>query len=114
MARNRRVHVVWGAAADLDLGRIHEYLSSRSPSASRRLFRRLVTAARRLEANPSLGSVAMDVEPIGTFRHVVVWPYRLFYQVEGETVTIVRVWDGRRNPGDLRVPASAGSSEGER
>jgi len=36
-----------------------------------------------------------------TWRELVVKPYRLVYRIEGDTVTVLAVFDGRRDLEDL-------------
>jgi toxin ParE1/3/4 len=36
-----------------------------------------------------------------TWRELVMRPYRMIYRMEGDTVTVLAVFDGRRDLGDL-------------
>lgn len=81
--------VNWSSAAYRDLTRITEYLAERNPAAALRLAESLITAADRLATFPYRGrrGQAKDTRELVTVR-----PYVLVYQVEGQHVTILRVW----------------------
>ncbi len=64
-------------------------------------------AASGLEEEPLAGPLAEDIEPGGTLRSLPVAPHRLLYRATTTAVTIPRVWDSRRDPATLVLPADA-------
>lgn len=66
--------VDWAPSADLDLGRIREYIHARSPAAFRALAKRLVVATDRLADFPEAGVLDEEAIPAGRYRYLVVSP----------------------------------------
>lgn len=56
----------------------------------------------RIERHPEIGAVASDLLPLARYRHVVCDHYRIIYRIGDQVIWILRVWDARRNPEDLR------------
>jgi plasmid stabilization system protein ParE len=88
-----RVHWLPTAASALDAE--YDYLAGRNPEAARQVFRRIVSATRRLGEFPHSGRVG-QVE--GT-RELVVpgLPYVMIYRVGSGTVEILRVFHMSRD-----------------
>jgi plasmid stabilization system protein ParE len=95
--------VRWSRLAYLDLESAHGYLEGENPSAARRFAAAILRAIENLERHPQMGAVARDLQPVGTYRHVVCGHHRIIYRIDGEVLHILRVWDTRRNPEDLRA-----------
>jgi len=81
--------------ADADLLQIYQYLTERNPTAAESLIRRIDRTFENLMHFPFIGrersSLARGV------RSIVANTYVVFYTVERDRVTIVRVLDGRRD-----------------
>ena len=92
----------WSRLADLDLQAAHSYLQERSPSAARRFAAEILQAVDRIREYPEIGGVARDLSPLGRYRHWVCGRYRIIYLLDDEILWILRVWDARRDPEDLR------------
>ena len=103
MAASEPVELVWSPSALRDVEAIHQSLASRSSRAATAAVRAVKAGAERLQDHPEIGAVAEDVDPVGVYRHLVVRPFRIIYRLEGATLRILRVWDSRRNPDDLRI-----------
>lgn len=99
----RRVPSRFAPAATRDLAQIHAYVGGRSPAAAARVAARILEGVETLERDPEIGQAAEDVRPVGRYRHWVVRPYRLIYRFDGNEIVVLRCWDARRNPADLRV-----------
>jgi plasmid stabilization system protein ParE len=97
-----RSRVRWSRLADLDLEAAHAYLAGHSPEAARRLAAEILEAVSHIERHPEIGAVASDLRPARRYRHSVCGHYRVIYRLEAEVILILRIWDSRRNPADLR------------
>jgi toxin ParE1/3/4 len=85
--------------AERDLESLHRYLAESSGSASAdRLLDQLMAVVRSLEQSPERGSHPRELLALGikAYRQVLVKPWRLIYRVEGATICIVLIVDGRR------------------
>ena len=94
--------VIFSAQANRDLGEIVRFLARKNPAAAVRLGDALVDRALALAAHPYLGPPLRgrpDIRRIVDRRWFIIY-YRV--QVSRGSIEIVRIWDGRRNPGDLR------------
>lgn len=96
--------VIWAPSADHDIGRIYEHLRLRNPAAAVRTVERIMEAVDSLESHRLLGAIAEDVPPRGRCRQLIVRPFRIVYAVDGARVYVLRIWDSRRDPKELRVP----------
>lgn len=104
MAASDPVEIVWSPSALRDVEAIHQFLRPRSPRSATSAVRAVKAGVERLRDHPEIGPIAEDIEPIGAYRHLVVPPFRIIYRLDGAILRILRVWDSRRNPNDLRVP----------
>ena len=101
MSRKSRI-IRWSRLADLDLQAAHAYLAGRSPAAARRFAVEILDTVARIEKYPEIGAVAADLLPADRYRHSVCGRHRIIYRVDLEVIWILRIWDSRRNPADLR------------
>jgi plasmid stabilization system protein ParE len=85
------VRVIWRAAARADLVRIVRYVAEENPVAARQAARELVLAGDSLSIFPRRGRRGRVP---GTRELVTVQPYIIVYEIDGESVTILRVWHG--------------------
>ena len=102
MAR-RRFRVQWAQAAIRDLEELISYVVAESTANAERVLKRLETRAAALEAAPGRGRIVPELAHFGmrAWRELVVRPYRIVYRIEGDTVTVLAVLDGRRDLEDL-------------
>jgi plasmid stabilization system protein ParE len=92
----------WSRLADLDLQAAHAFLAARSPEAARRFAVEVLEAVHHLQEFPEMGATAADLLPAGRYRHYVCGRHRIVYRIDSEVIWILRVWDSRRNPADLK------------
>ncbi len=89
--------------AQEDLGAAVRFLAEKSPEAAFRLGNELLDAALSLVVFPRRGSPVRRRPGLRklSYRH-----HLIFYQVNesAQWIEVVRIWDGRRNPADLRLP----------
>ncbi len=102
MARPR-LRVQWAEAAVRDLEELMTFIAMDSQADATRVLKRLETRAATLESSPQRGRIVPELVHFGmrTWRELVVRPYRLVYRIEGDTVNVLAVFDGRRDLEDL-------------
>jgi addiction module RelE/StbE family toxin len=102
MAR-RRFRVEWAEVAVRDLEEIVAFLALDSPQGAERVLRRIEDRAATLESSPARGRVVPELArfQMRTWRELMIRPYRLVYRIEGDTVTVLAVFDARRDLEDL-------------
>ena len=74
------------------------YRAHRSQSSTKKLVLEIKRTAVAIASMPEAGSVALDLEPVGKYHHHVVAPYRIIYRFDEASVTILRIWDARKDP----------------
>jgi plasmid stabilization system protein ParE len=99
---SRKRPVRWSRLADLDLQSAYTYLEERSPSAARRFASEILQALEHIQEHPEAGAIAADLLPRGRYRHWVCGRHRIIYRLEGNLIWLLRIWDSRRNPQDLK------------
>jgi addiction module RelE/StbE family toxin len=99
----RRFRVQWAEVAFRDLEELVSYIATDSDLDANRVLNRLEKRAAALESNPGRGRVVPELAHFGmrTWRELVVRPYRLMYRIEGDTVILLAVFDGRRDLEDV-------------
>jgi plasmid stabilization system protein ParE len=100
---SRRFRVQWAEVAVRDLEELVAFIAVDSPLDAERVLRRVEARAARLESSPARGRVVPELARFGmrTWRELVVRPYRLIYRIESDAVTVLAVFDGRRDLEDL-------------
>jgi toxin ParE1/3/4 len=98
----RKPSIRWSRLADLDLQSAHTYLEERNPSAAQRFAAEILEALKHIQAHPEAGAVATDLLPRGRYRHWICGHYRIIFRIEEDRIWILRIWDSRRNPQDLK------------
>jgi toxin ParE1/3/4 len=99
----RPYRVVWARSAVAELESVVEYIAVDSPVTAEKLLRRLRERAVRLEVSPRRGRIVPELAGLGirTFHELVVRPYRLMYRIDNDLVTVLAVFDGRRDIEDV-------------
>jgi toxin ParE1/3/4 len=87
--------VVWSRRALHDIEAIAEYIAADSPAYASIVVKKIVNHTRSLAQFPNSGRKVpeFDVENI---RELIVYSYRIIYQVEGGEVLIAAVIHGKR------------------
>lgn len=94
-----RFTVHWALVAERDLQAIVDYVADESPVAAAAVLERIEERAAALARFPARGRVVPELaqQGIRTYREVIVPPWRIVYRIEGKTVYVLTVVDGRRN-----------------
>ena len=100
---SRRFDVQWAEVAARDLEELVAYIASDSPTNAVRVLDRIERRASVLERTPTRGRIIPELARIGarTWRELIIRPYRLIYRVEADTVTVLALFDGRRDLEDV-------------
>jgi plasmid stabilization system protein ParE len=95
--------VIFSAQSNRDLGQIVVFLAGKNPTAAERLGEGLIEHALKLGALPYLGPAVRGRPDVRRILHKP-W-FVIYYRVDDErrTVEIVRFWDARQNPDELRL-----------
>lgn len=95
--------VVWTKTARQDLLQIIAYLKGHSPSAAASVFASIKEKALELDRLAERGRVVPELQRQGVFcyRELIIANWRLVYKVVGSMVTVVAVFDARRNLEDV-------------
>ena len=99
MAFRFRVH--WTAHAVADLTEIIRFIALDSPQNAIKFYQRIRKRAGTLRSFPDRGHVVRELAELDVriYRELLISPYRLLYRIDGKTVFVMAVLDGRR---DLR------------
>jgi toxin ParE1/3/4 len=89
------MRIVRSEKAKQDLLQIWSYLFEHSPRAADGLVETVDVKLKTLAHLPFIGRDRSSLAP--GLRSLVVHPYVLFYTVENDAITLVRVIDGRRD-----------------
>jgi plasmid stabilization system protein ParE len=89
------VKVIWTEPADARLARIEAFVAEHNPAAAARLAERLVARSETLDRFPNRGRPVPEY-PESDLRELIEGNYRIVYQVRGDTVEIVTVFEGHR------------------
>jgi toxin ParE1/3/4 len=95
--------VRWTTGAVRDLTEIVGYIARDSSPAAGRVLQRIRAKALALASSPGRGRILPELARIGirAYRELIVRPYRIVFRVEGRTVFVLAVLDGRRDLEDL-------------
>ncbi|ATQ42068.1 type II toxin-antitoxin system RelE/ParE family toxin [Caulobacter mirabilis] len=80
----------WSREASDDVGRLHAFLESANPVAAAKVARMLVEAPDRLLVHSRIGE-RLHRYGHRDVRHLRVAAYDLWYEIQGDTILIVRI-----------------------
>lgn len=89
------VEVLWTDLALEDLRSLQRYIAYDKPVAAKKLAQQIRRRIADLASHPLSGRVVPEL-PRSGYREVIVAPYRIVYEVEGDRLRVLRVWHGRR------------------
>jgi plasmid stabilization system protein ParE len=95
--------VALSTLAERDLERVTAFIAQKSATAAERIGLEIVGIIFSLQTLPSRGA---PLRGRPSLRKVVHRHYLIVYRMDqtARLVEVVRVWDGRRDPSDLRLP----------
>lgn len=88
--------IIWTLSSTKDLKTIFSYYNTRNRSNtySRKLYEEMTLLMEEISRFPFIGKTT-DKENI---RYAIVKEYLLFYQINNNDISVLRVWDSRQNP----------------
>ncbi len=87
--------IVWTEPALNDLDAIADFIALDKPLAARLLVQKIFKKVALLKRFPRMGMIPPELKGM-PYRHLVIFPCRVFYRVSKEKVFIVAVLRGER------------------
>ncbi len=87
--------IVWSRRAAQDLQSITDYIAADSPAYAGIVLKSIVNQTRILARFPQAGRKVPEFDD-DNIRELVVYSYRIIYQLQGDEVLIVAVIHGKR------------------
>lgn len=84
----------WTSKALSDLARLYEFLAPANKSAAARAVQQLTKAPTILLTNPRIGEQLFQFEP-REVRRILAGQYEIRYEIQGETIYVLRLWHTR-------------------
>ena len=95
-AAPRVLKIVWTRKALSDIGRLRDFLGAVNQRAAAQTVRSLSAAPDRLRQYPRLGARLEEFDP-REIRRVFVGDYEVRYEIQGSTISVLRIWHGRED-----------------
>lgn len=86
----------WSSKALSDLVRLYEFLSPVNQLAAAQVVQSLTKAPTTLLTNPGLGEQLFQFEP-REVRRIFVGHYEMRYEIQDETIYVLRLWHTRED-----------------
>jgi len=95
--------VLWTDTAFQDLESIIDHIALDSIDSALDIYQRIKNKSNTLTSFPHRGRIVPELQfhNILNYRELIVTPWRIIYRIEGNTVYVLSVFDGRRNVEDL-------------
>ena len=90
------VEIIWTDFAVEDLHSIHDYISKDSKYYADRYIDKLINRVEQLQTHPKSGRVVPEFE-LDTLRELIEGNYRIVYQINKASISIVRVHHAARD-----------------
>lgn len=87
--------VIWSSRALSDVEAIASYIETDSPSYARSVVKKITAATRQLSRFPHSGREVPEIQN-PTIRELIVYSYRVIYQVQDAQILILAVLHGKR------------------
>ena len=92
--------ILWALTAESDLQEIEKFIAMDSVLHAVGFVDRLIESTEMLRTSPRIGRVVLEFNR-HDLREVLFRGYRVVYQLQGDTATILRVVHGARDLADL-------------
>ncbi len=102
---SKSFRVEWAEVARHDIEDIADYILQESPAAALRLVERIEERASSLQSMPHRGRVPPELVrfKVQLYREILITPYRLLYRIHEDRVSVLGVFDGRRDLEDVII-----------
>ena len=88
--------VKWSVPARNDLKQIHDYIAKDSKFYAQNVVQEIVAKSETLTKLPEIGRIVSEISD-QNIREVVVYSYRLIYEISGVGIEILAIIHGRRD-----------------
>jgi toxin ParE1/3/4 len=88
--------IQWSRSALKDLRLVHSYIAQDSKRQADRVVKEIRAAVKRIRTNPKIGWMVPEFNE-DELREIVVFSYRIIYEIEGDLCHIVAVVHGSRD-----------------
>jgi addiction module RelE/StbE family toxin len=88
--------VIWSTPARNDLKQIYDYIAKDSKYYATNVVEKIITKAENLNEFPEIGRVVPEIGD-DNVRELVIYSYRLIYEVVPDNVQILAIIHGKRN-----------------
>ena len=97
------VSISWTKTAKADLKEIVDYIAEDSVKIALEKLDLIQSKVSALRFNPGLGRKIPELAEYSdmSYREIVVYPWRVIYQVKESSLSVLMVLDGRRNLQDI-------------
>ncbi len=88
--------IKWSTQATKDIEEILSYWNNRNKSShySKKLYAQIKQVIKLLKAHPNLGISTTDEH----IRMKIFKSYKIFYELESNSITVLRIWNTRQDP----------------
>ncbi len=95
--------VEWANAAESDLKKIIEYISTDNPQNALKILHNIKQKASDLYVLPERGRIVPELQNQGIlqYREIVISPWRLIYKITERKVFVLSLIDSRQNIEDI-------------
>jgi len=88
--------VKWSVPARNDLKQIHDYIAKDSKYYARKVIQEIIAKTETLTELPEIGRIVPEISD-QNIRELIVYSYRLIYEMSGAGVEILAIIHGRRD-----------------
>jgi addiction module RelE/StbE family toxin len=88
--------VIWSTPARNDLKQIYDYIAKDSKYYATNVVEKIITKAENINEFPEIGRVVPEIGD-DNVRELVIYSYRLIYEVVPDNVQILAIIHGKRN-----------------
>ena len=88
--------VKWSVPARNDLKQIHDYIAKDSKYYARKVIQEVIAKTETLTELPEIGRIVSEISDQNV-RELIVYSYRLIYEMSGAGVEILAIIHGRRD-----------------
>jgi len=88
--------VIWSTPARNDLKQIYDYIAKDSKYYAKNVVEKIITKSENLNEFPEIGRVVPEIGD-DNVRELVIYSYRLIYEVVPDNVQILAIIHGKRD-----------------
>ena len=88
--------VKWSVPARNDLKQLHDYIAKDSKYYARKVIQEMVAKTETLTELPEIGRIVPEISD-QNIRELIVYSYRLIYEMSGAGIEILAIIHGRRD-----------------